>query len=81
MKNALKNVINSYFADLFKTINDDNSWYENFAPSFLEMKKILDEKDKEIARLKSELQKFKNYKNNLSKFYGRDITDVEWEEV
>lgn len=81
MKNALKNVINSYFADLFKTINDDNSWYENFAPSFLEMKKILDEKDKEIARLKDELQKFKNYKNNLSKFYGRDITDVEWEEV
>jgi len=80
-KDALKNAINSYFADLFKTINDDNSWYENFAPSFLEMKKILDEKDKEIARLKSELQKFKNYKNNLSKFYGRDITDVEWKDV
>ena len=80
-KDALKNAINSYFADLFKTINDDNSWYENFAPSFLEMKKILDEKDKEIATLKDELQKLKKYKNNLSKFYGRDITDVEWEEV
>ena len=81
MKDALKNAINSYFADLFKTINDDQSWYENFAPSFLEMKKLLDEKDKEIARLKNELQQIKNYKNNLSKFYGRDITDVEFEEV
>ncbi len=81
MKEALNNALNDYFANWFRTINDDNSYYENFAPSYLEMKKALDDKDEEIARLKNELQKIKNYKNNLSKFYGRDITDVEWEEV
>jgi hypothetical protein len=80
-KDALKKAINSYFADLFKAINDNDSYYKDFAPSYLEMKKILAEKDKEIATLKDELQKIKKYKNNLSKFYGRDITDVEWEEV
>lgn len=81
MKAALNNAINDYFANLFQVITNDNSYYKNFAPSFLEMKKALDDKDKEITRLKAELQKFTNYKNNLSQFYGRDITDVEWEEV
>lgn len=81
MKNALTNAINDFFANLFNAINDDKSYYKDFAPSYLEMKKALDDKDKEIARLKAELQKFTNYKNNLSKFYGRDITDVEWKEA
>lgn len=81
LKNELKNAINDYFADLFKIINDDESYYQKFAPSYLDMKNLLSEKDKEIANLKEELQKIKNYKTNLSKFYGRDITDVEWEEV
>lgn len=81
LKNELKKAINDYFSEMFQVINDDDAYYKTFAPSYLEMQNLLHEKDKEILNLKYELQKIKDYKNNLSKFYGRDITDVEYNEI
>ncbi len=81
LKEDLKGEINNFFASIFEEFNSDDAYYKNYAPAYLELKKQVEERDQEIADLKSQLNKLGMYKAKLDKFYGSDIKDVEWEEA
>lgn len=56
----LSDKVNDYFSEIFKMVNDDSSYYQNFAPVYFEMceelesrKKQCDEIDNQEARLSS----------------------------
>jgi len=80
LKQNIKNAINHSFKELFDLLSDDK-YLETFAPSYIEMCKILEERNKEVEELRNKLSALTNYKNRIRKWYGEDIEDVEYEEI
>ena len=80
LKQDIKNEINDSFKKLFDSLSDDK-YLETFAPSYIELCKILEERNKEVEELRNRLCALTNYKDRIRKWYGEDIEDVEFEEI
>ncbi len=80
LKQSIKNSINHSFRELFESLSDDN-YLKTFAPSYIEMCKLLEERNKEVDELRNKLSALTNYKDRIRKWYGEDIEDVEFEEI
>ena len=80
LKQDIKNSINHSFRELFELLGDDK-YLETFAPSYIELCKLLEERNKEVEELRNKLSALTNYKDRIRKWYGEDIEDVEFEEI
>ena len=80
LKQNIKDSINHSFRELFELLSDDK-YLETFAPSYIELCKLLEERNKEVEVLRSKLSALTNYKDRIKKWYGEDIEDVEFEEI
>lgn len=82
IKHNLKNTINNYWAELSETFNSDEKYQSNFAPSFIELNKIIKQKEDEFEDLKRSLNNFDRYKEDLRTWLSyKDIEDVEFKEI
>lgn len=80
LKNDIKNSINHSFRELFGLLGDDK-YLETFAPSYIELCKLLEERNKEVEELRNKLSALTDYKSRIRNWYGEDIEDVEFEEI
>ena len=81
IKQELKKSINDAFSELYTMLDTDESFYNNFAPSYLDLCQVLKERTEEIQVLRDKLASLSDYKNRLKDWYGDDIEDAEFEEV
>lgn len=80
-KNEIKNAINDLFQEIFSYFDNDEKYYENFAPSYPEMCKQVEMKIEELNKLSLQNTQLIEYKTKISNCFGSDIEDVEYEEM
>lgn len=80
-KENLKTEINNYFASIFALMKDDDTYFQNFAPSFSDMKEAVNERKQSLVELMHKVDKLESFKKKLDNWYGFDIEDVEFEEI
>lgn len=80
LKQNIKDSINHSFSELFELLSDDK-YLETFAPSYIELCKLLEERNKEVEELRNKISALTDYKNRIKNWYGEDIEDVEFEEI
>ena len=81
IKQELKKSINDAFSELYSMLDSDESFYKNFAPSYLDLCQVLKERTDEIQVLRDKLDSLSDYKDKLKDWYGDDIEDAEYEEI
>ncbi|OAV68842.1 hypothetical protein Barb6XT_00795 [Bacteroidales bacterium Barb6XT] len=81
LKEDLKSSVNDIFASIFADFDKDEDYYNNFAPSYLEMCKRIAERKKEIYELEKQVFSLRNYKDRIKTWFGNDIEDATFEEL
>ena len=81
MIKALTNAVSEYFSEIFKLMATDADYFANFAPDYNEMVRVLKERELEYEKLNNALLSVESLKLKVSRFYGRDIEDVEFEDL
>ena len=80
MIHALTDAVSKYFSEIYKLMSTDADYFANFAPDFNEMVRVLKEREKECEKLNATLLSVEELKSKVSRFYGADIEDVEFED-
>ena len=65
MKLELANAINKTMADLFKSFESDESYFKNFAPSYLQMCQALKDREKEQTQFQQRVKDLEKYKQRI----------------
>lgn len=65
LKVNLCNAVNDYVAQIFKTFESEGEYYKNFAPSYLELCKKVQERNDEIGALKQKVADLEKYKKQI----------------
>ena len=65
MKLELANAINQTMADLFKSFESDESYFKNFAPSYLQMCQALKDREKEVTQLQQRVKDLEKFKQRI----------------
>ena len=81
LKKELKDSVNNALKDLYDLFANEQKYYESFAPSYLQLLKALDERNKEIETMRTQLASYKDYRERLKRWYGNDIEDADYEEA
>jgi len=81
-KATLKKAIGTYFSEILKLFDTDETYYETFAPSYLEIVKIVEEQQKAIVDLENTLTSINKYDKSLRQWLSsEDAEYVDYEEV
>lgn len=80
LKKSLTNAINDCISNVFKTFESDNEYYNNFAPSYIQLCQKIQERNEEIASLKQKVQYLENYKRDIEA-WKNSAEYVDFEEV
>lgn len=67
-KKALTANIQAYFSELLKMFNTDHSYYENFAPSYLDLCEIIKAQRDQISNMENTLNALTEYNESLKKW-------------
>lgn len=77
LKEKLVNVLEGYFKDLLENITNDEWYYTELAPSYNELRNILNNRETELENIKNELSKIDSFRQKLQNW--NDIEEVEYE--
>ena len=80
-KKELRDTLNDTFANIYSLFNQDEEYYKNFAPTFIDLRNQIEERKKILSQLEERNQNIRLFKSDVEKWYGQDIEDVEYEEV
>ena len=80
-KKELRDTLNDTFANIYSLFNQDEEYYKNFAPTFIDLRNQIEERKKMLSQLEERNQNIRLFKSDVEKWYGQDIEDVEYEEV
>lgn len=80
MIQALTDAVSKYFSEIFKLMGSDADYFANFAPDYNEMVRVLNVRKGEYEKLNATLLSVEALKSKVSRFYGADIEDVEFED-
>jgi Predicted GTPases len=80
LKSNLLNLINDIFAQIYEQFHSEEAYYKNFAPSYLELKKTLANRENEIETLNKKLEEFSNLKEKVRSWVN-DAKYVDFEEI
>lgn len=81
LKEELKNAIESIFKELFDLFNKDEEYFNNFAPSYPEMRKQIKERENQLYQMESLNGNLKEYKNKIKHIFNIEVEDIEFEEI
>lgn len=81
MKAGLNNAVNGYFSKLYKLINSDDDYINNFASRYIDMKSKVKERKQECTKIEDDLDSVESLKTKISAFFGQDIEYAEFEEI
>ena len=74
LKSQLKGMLADMQADIYAQFNDNESYYKNFAPSFLEMQQHAEEMQEAVDRISEQTARLHDYGERLRKHF--DIKDA-----
>lgn len=83
-KEDIKNAIKELIIEVYGYFDNDEEYYKNFAPSYIEMEKQVRERQAFLDDLKARIVLIQDFKNLVSKTMGVDIDkieDAEFEEI
>lgn len=80
LKDVLKKAVNDCIADIFNLFSTDDLYYKNFAPSYIELCKKMDERNKEIENLQQKVTKLEQYKQRIEQ-WKKSGEYVEYNEI
>lgn len=80
-KKELKDVLNEYFKQIYALFDDNDTYYENFAPSYPEMVKAVETRKNEVQELATNVSMLKTYRSRIEEWFGSDIKDADFEEI
>lgn len=81
IKVNLKAAINGYFSEASKLFCDNDTYFKNFAPGYLELKQQLKQREDDLKLIESKSVQLNRFKHELSRWYKDNIEDVEFEEL
>ena len=68
LKATIKNHISSKFQKLFDVLKTDDSYFQEFAPSYLELCKLVDQRNAELIQLQNQVQQLRQYNDQLKEW-------------
>ena len=72
----MRKALDDVFAQVYVSFKDD-AYYKNFAPSFLEMQKQLNERNYEVEKLRQKLSELETFKEKVDQWKQGDYVDFE----
>lgn len=73
----LKNVVKEPITGAFSDFNDDDTYYKNFAPAYIDMKKEVDRRQKFLDEMNARCAFLEDFKKLISNTVGVDFDDIE----
>ena len=70
LKSQLKGMLADMQAGIYAQFNDNESYYKNFAPSFLEMQQHAEEMQEAVDRICEQTTRLHDYGERLRKYFG-----------
>lgn len=67
-KDLLKEEVNKMIAGIYKTFDNDSAYYENFAPSFLQLQSETQKRNEDLQRLQGKAKALKEYSQILTRW-------------
>lgn len=83
-KSKLKDLVKGLIKGAFEEFNDDNVYYKNFAPAYIEMSKEVEKRQDFLNEMSSRFAFLEDFKDLISNTMGvsfDDIEDAEFEEI
>jgi predicted GTPase len=68
LKNILKSDISATFKDLYDTMSNDQSYFENFAPSYIQLCNAVEERNSELLKLQSQINLLRQYNEQINEW-------------
>lgn len=68
LKSELINAVNNCMAELSNLFSSDDTYYKNFAPSYIELCKKVEERDKEVEALQAKVKQLEKYKQHIDQW-------------
>lgn len=75
-KKSLRKALDDFFAQVYASFNGD-AYYKNFAPSYLEMQKQLNERSNEVEKLRQKVSELESFKNKVNQWKKGEYIDFE----
>ncbi|MCQ2288274.1 MAG: dynamin family protein [Muribaculaceae bacterium] len=76
IKESLLKALDDIFAKVYETIKG-NAYYTNFAPSFIEMQKQLDERNLEVEKMRKQIYELEAFKSKIDQWKLGEYADFE----
>lgn len=80
-KKSLTEAITDIFREVFVSFDSSDEYYQNFAPTYLELSRIIEERDGQLSAIVTDENTLKDYKRRVADWYGGSIDDVDFEEI
>ena len=80
-KKDLKDALSNIFKKIFLEFDQDDIYFKNFAPSYLELEKAISQRKGEVEALKKNVSLLNGYKSRFQDWYDGDIEDAIFEEI
>lgn len=81
MKSSLQEVLSGMFKSVFERFDDDEKYYKEFAPSFIELRGAVGVRKSELADMQKGAEDLGRFKSRVITWYGADIEDVDFEDI
>ncbi|MBD5357828.1 MAG: hypothetical protein HDR88_12620 [Bacteroides sp.] len=78
VRNELLDVVTNIFNEAHKSYSNEEVFLKNFAPTLTELKSIIDQKDKEIEKLKETINRMDKRREDIMNWKREFIEDVEY---
>ena len=66
LKETIKSDISAKFKDLFEIINSDDNYINEFAPSYVELCKMFEQRNTELMALQNQIEQLEQYKSQIN---------------
>lgn len=80
-KRSVKDALDDFFKQIYALFDDNDTYYENFAPSYPEMVKAVETRKNEVQELATNVSMLKTYRSRIEEWFGSDIKDADFEEI
>lgn len=81
MKMNLKAAINGYFSEASKLFCENETYFKNFAPGYLDLRQQLKQRENDLKLIEDKSVQLDNFKQKLSAWCKDNIEDVEFEDL
>lgn len=76
LKDNLKSDVSAMFKDLYDTMNNDQVYFENFAPSYIQLCTAVEERNSELLKLQRQVHLLRQYNEQINAWLITSRTQI-----